>query len=134
MRAVPTCWARTGPALSGVGGDGAGRGAGRGAGGVGGRRSPSPDAPLLAIILTPTAHLLRWGSLNPQNGDPFFFFFCQRKIIAAIISSSVGASPFGKEPFPYCNHHRLIPDGSILCSAPRSAPTQRGGGPRLSSL
>lgn len=74
MRAVPTCWARTGPALSGVGGDGAGRGAGRGAGGVGGRRSPSPDPPLLAIILTPTAHLLRWGSLNPQNGDLFFFF------------------------------------------------------------
>lgn len=67
VRAVPTCWVRTGPALSGArGGNGAGLGGGRG-----GRRTPSSDPPLLPSILTSTAHLLRWGLMNSQDGEPF---------------------------------------------------------------
>lgn len=61
MRAVPTCWARTGPALSGVGGDGAGRGAGRGAGGGLGGDEALPQTPLSSLSSSPRPRISSAG-------------------------------------------------------------------------
>lgn len=74
MRAVPTCWARTGPALSGVGGDGAGRGAGRGAGGGWGETKPFPRPPSPRYHPHPDRASPPVGFAESPKWGPFFFF------------------------------------------------------------